>query len=99
VRARIQIPEMPRYIESVLMDGLVRKLKDEYGDPPPALLVQPDDKPAQKAPAAEDGDGEKGGAAQTTGKPLADDEQDPEAQDEGDLEVTEDDLDRANGEK
>ncbi len=101
VRARIQIPEMPRYIESVLMDGLVRKLKDEYGDPPAALLVQPEDKPAPKAPAAGDGDGDgkKGGAAQTTGKPLADDEQDPEAQDEGDLEVTEDDLDRANGEK
>jgi hypothetical protein len=90
VRARIQIPEMPRYVEVVLIDKLIRKLADEYGDPPPAPLIQPEAKPAAAA-SAKAGEGDKG-APQATGKPASDGEQDPEAQDEHDLEVTEDDL-------
>jgi hypothetical protein len=35
VRVFVRIPRMPEYHERVLRDGLVRKLKDEYGPPLP----------------------------------------------------------------
>jgi hypothetical protein len=35
VRVVVQLPQMPRYHEQVLLDGLVRKMRDEYGEPPP----------------------------------------------------------------
>jgi hypothetical protein len=89
VRARLQISQMPRYVEVVLIDKLVRKLKDEYGDPPPAELVKPEEKPAAPVPA--DKAEEKKGAPEAKGKSLADGEQDPEAGDESELEPTEDD--------
>ena len=34
VRVVIQLPQMPRYHEQVLLDSLVRKMRQEYGDPP-----------------------------------------------------------------
>ena len=34
VKLFVQIPSMPEYHERVLRDGLVRKLHDEYGEPP-----------------------------------------------------------------
>jgi hypothetical protein len=48
VRLFVQIPTMPEYHERVLRDGLVRKLRDEYGEPvhkPPP----PDKKPEADA--------------------------------------------------
>jgi hypothetical protein len=41
VKVFVQIPRMPEYHERVLRDGLLRKLREEYGLPPP---------PAQKKP-------------------------------------------------
>jgi hypothetical protein len=35
VRVVVQLPQMPRYHEQVMLDSLVRKMKAEYGDPPP----------------------------------------------------------------
>jgi len=35
VRVFVQLPEMPEYHERVLRDGLLKKLHDEYGAPPP----------------------------------------------------------------
>ncbi len=35
VKVFVQIPKMPQYHEVVLRDGLMHKLRDEYGDPPP----------------------------------------------------------------
>jgi hypothetical protein len=35
IKLFVQIPSMPEYHERVLRDGLVRKLHDEYGEPPP----------------------------------------------------------------
>jgi hypothetical protein len=35
VRVVVQLPQMPRYHEQVLVDSLVRKMRIEYGDPPP----------------------------------------------------------------
>ncbi len=35
IRAVIQIPAMPSYIERMLLDKLEKKLRDEYGEPAP----------------------------------------------------------------
>jgi hypothetical protein len=34
VRIYVQLPQMPEYHERVLSDGLLRKLREEYGAPP-----------------------------------------------------------------
>lgn len=36
VKLFVQLPELPEYHERVLRDGLVKKLRDEYGAPPSA---------------------------------------------------------------
>jgi hypothetical protein len=46
IRAVIQIPAMPSYIERMLLDKLERKLIDEYGVPAPPPKA-PDDPPAE----------------------------------------------------
>ena len=75
VRARLQIENQPRYVEAVLIDRFVRKLKDEYGDPPPAApAVAPS--PAPAAPPA----------AKKDGKSASDGEEDPESKEESELE-------------
>jgi hypothetical protein len=70
-RARLQIPSMPTYVEVVLFDRLERKLKNEYGDPPPAPLAvlpgtgadgnpgaaKPPESAKKKPPESEDGAG------------------------------------------
>jgi hypothetical protein len=43
VRVFVQLPRMPEYHERVLSDGLMKKLRDEYGTPP-ARLKNPDSK-------------------------------------------------------
>jgi hypothetical protein len=45
VRVVVQIAQMPGYHEQVLVDGLSRKLRNEYGDPPkkPPLPSAPKD--------------------------------------------------------
>lgn len=35
VKVYVQLPKMPEYHEVVLRDGLMKKLRDEYGTPPP----------------------------------------------------------------
>jgi hypothetical protein len=52
VRVFVRIPSMPEYHERVLRDGLIRKLREEYGVPTPR---KPDDKPGNKAPAGDAG--------------------------------------------
>jgi hypothetical protein len=47
VRVVVQLPQMPRYHEQVLIDDLARKLRHEYGEPP----AKKKDKPAEKAPS------------------------------------------------
>jgi hypothetical protein len=41
VRVVVQLPQMPRYHEQVLVDSLVRKMRSEYGDPPPPRKRDP----------------------------------------------------------
>ncbi|MBW2626681.1 MAG: hypothetical protein JRE45_03580 [Deltaproteobacteria bacterium] len=44
IRAVVQIPAMPSYIERMLLDKLTRKLVDEYGEPEPPK--KPSDSPS-----------------------------------------------------
>lgn len=53
VKVFVQVPKMPEYHEMVLRDGLMRKLREEYGDPPPPKQ----EKPAKKPPADAGADG------------------------------------------
>ena len=41
VKVFVQIPSMPEYHERVLRDGLMRKLREEYGVPPPKTDGKP----------------------------------------------------------
>jgi hypothetical protein len=86
VRARLQIENQPRYVEAVLIDRFIRKLKDEYGEPPPAAsVVAPAPLPTAEATVKKDG------------KSSSDGEEDPEEKDEAELEP-EDQESEGNGE-
>ena len=50
VRVFVRIPRMPEYHERVLRDGLLRKLKDEYGPPLPRKPEPPPKPPADGGP-------------------------------------------------
>ncbi len=52
VRVVVQLPQMPRYHEQVLIDGLSRKLRQDYGEPParaPRSEKKPEDAGAPDA--------------------------------------------------
>jgi hypothetical protein len=53
----IQLPQMPRYHEQVLLDSLVRKMKQEYGDPPEPPRAAP---PPPPVDAGADGEADAG---------------------------------------
>jgi len=56
VRIVIQLPQMPRYHEQVMLDTLVRKMRTEYGDPPqPRPKQPPPAPPATPAPPSDAG--------------------------------------------
>ncbi len=46
VRVVVQLPQMPRYHEQVLVDSLAKKMRQEYGEAP---VVQPKEKEAPDA--------------------------------------------------
>lgn len=65
INVTVRIQDMPSYVEVVLADKLLRKLKNEYGEPPPpetALDIpegranSPEDNDAQAAEGTEDPD-------------------------------------------
>ena len=81
VRTRLRIQRMPGYVEAVLLDKFLRKLKDEYGAPPPPQpVVDPFTGPAGEAKAKPAGGG-SGNADEDV--------------DEDDLEIDEDELEDA----
>lgn len=49
IRAVIQIPAMPSYIERMLLDKLKRKLMDEYGEPLPPPKKKPEEVPPSES--------------------------------------------------
>lgn len=75
VRARVRIEGMPSYVEAVLIDRFLRKLKNEFGAPPPA---EPDEPPKTGSKA-------EGSADAVDDTEDAEDEEDLEI-DEEDLE-------------
>lgn len=42
VSVLVQLPQMPRYHEQVLLDALAAKMRREYGDPPPPKKTELD---------------------------------------------------------
>jgi hypothetical protein len=48
VRLFVNLPRMPEYHERIFRDGLLKKLREEYGAPPPSAKkpVPPADKPS-----------------------------------------------------
>jgi hypothetical protein len=54
VRLQVHIPTMPAYHEQLLRDELLKKMHDEYGDPPPKP-------PSRKQPRTERDAGADGG--------------------------------------
>lgn len=50
VRLFVRIPRMPEYHERVLRDGLLRKLRDEYGPPVPRKPEAPKEPPGDAGP-------------------------------------------------
>jgi hypothetical protein len=52
VRVFVSLPRLPEYYERVLRDGLLKKLRDEYGAPPrpPQKREDKPDKPAPDKP-------------------------------------------------
>jgi hypothetical protein len=57
VRLFVNLPRMPEYYERVFRDGLMKKLKDEYGAPPPVAKKPTEKPPAEKKPG-DSGDGD-----------------------------------------
>jgi hypothetical protein len=51
VRVVVQLPQMPRYHEQVVVDSLIRKMKEEYGDPPERPKAPPKPPPPGDAGA------------------------------------------------
>jgi hypothetical protein len=54
VRIYVKLPKMPEYHERVLRDGLLRKLREEYGEPPPPAPPPKPEAP-KKRPAGDAG--------------------------------------------
>jgi hypothetical protein len=54
VRLFVSLPRMPEYHERILRDGLLKKLKDEYGTPPAPPPAKKPAPPSDKAPATGD---------------------------------------------
>jgi hypothetical protein len=52
VRLFVSLPRMPEYHERMLRDGLLKKLREEYGAPPPPPK-KPADKPVPPEPGTE----------------------------------------------
>ncbi len=58
VRAVVQIPAMPSYVEQMLLDRLARKLRAEFGAPPERR--RPPEPPRGDEPSEEPGDEDEG---------------------------------------
>lgn len=57
-RIIVQIPQMPTYVESLILTRLARKLRSEFGEPPPPVVRRPAPPPTERAPERRPGDPE-----------------------------------------
>lgn len=75
VRVVVQVPAMPTYVESMMLDRLGRKLKEDFGEPqapapePPKPAAPPPGKSAPQAPGA--APGVRPATAKPTDKPTS----------------------------
>lgn len=70
VQVGVQLPQMPRYHEQMIVDQLAKKLMDEHGTPP---AKKPEPPPAGKdgdKDKAKEGDGSKDGDKPKDGAPA-----------------------------
>lgn len=51
VRIFVKLAKMPEYHERVLRDGLLKKLRDEYGAPPPPPRPKKPEPPSEEQPS------------------------------------------------
>ena len=63
VRVVVQVPQMPTYVERMMLDRLRRKLTGDYGQPPPTR------RPASPPPEADDDEDTPEDGAETPGEP------------------------------
>ncbi len=75
----VRIQDMPRYVETVVLDGLERKLRDEYGRPPNPMPVAPPtvEKKAKKEKKDEESE-EDGKDKEADDDAQKDDEEEPD---------------------
>jgi len=59
VRVTMQVPQMPSYVERMLIDRFTRKLSTEYGQPPPTRRAAP---PSPPVADADDEEGDDDGS-------------------------------------
>jgi hypothetical protein len=57
-RVIVQIPQMPTYVESLILTRLARKQRSEFGEPPPPVVRRPAPPPTERAPDRRPGDPE-----------------------------------------
>jgi hypothetical protein len=70
INVNIRIQDMPTYVEVVLADKLVRKLRAEYGDPPmPELAVKKAETADKKEASGEDGEKKASDETMSSGQP------------------------------
>jgi hypothetical protein len=55
VRLFVSLPRMPEYHERIFRDGLLKKLREEYGEPPVAPKKPAEKSPSDKPQAPDDG--------------------------------------------
>lgn len=55
VRIYLQLPRLPEYHEALLRDGLLKKLREEYGEPPKKVPPKPAQSPESSAGRAGNG--------------------------------------------
>ena len=69
-RVIVQIPQMPTYVESLILTRLARKLRSEFGEPPPPVVrrpAPPPSTPSEGTPDRRPGDPEPPATAPPTG--------------------------------
>jgi hypothetical protein len=52
VRVIVSLPRMPEYHERIFRDGLLKKLREEYGAPPPSAKKPAPEKPTPATPTS-----------------------------------------------
>jgi hypothetical protein len=66
-RVIVQIPQMPSYVESLILTRLGRKLRSEFGEPPPPVVRRPTPSPSETTPDRRPGDPEPPATQPPTG--------------------------------